>query len=151
MAPTPATPTLSCQVPLTRSRSHLQRPPLEEPSLPARAFLSDLISGLGRRGGAAAGWEELGGAGGPAPARRFLPAVPPTSVPWDAGGDENPEGRRGGQDPWGFGGRPRTGVNRTVALRCPSWGRAFPAQASSALETSGNWALGRGVGLVLAC
>ena len=27
---------------------------------------------------------------------------------------------------WCFGGRRRTGADRTVALRCPSWGRAYP-------------------------
>ena len=149
LAPTPRTPTLSFPLPLTRCRSHLQRPPLAGPSLPARASLSDLISGLGRRGGAAARWEELGGTGGPAPAWRFRPAAPPTSVPWDAGGHKNPEGRQGGQERWCFGGRRRTGADRTVALRCPSWGRAYPVQASSALETSGNWPLERGVGLSL--
>lgn len=53
--PNPLNPLL----PLTSCRSHLQWPPLLGPSLPARVSLSDLISGLGRRGGALMEWEGL--------------------------------------------------------------------------------------------
>lgn len=70
--------------PLTGCHSHLQRSPLWGPSLPARVSLSDLISGLGRRGGAVAEWEGLAPRG-PAPNLGFRPATAPTSAPWWAG------------------------------------------------------------------
>ena len=84
---------------------------------------------------------------------------PSTALPASSPAHFRPVGRWGPREPGRkargpgavvFRGRRRTGADRTVALRCPSWGRTYPVQASSALETSGNWALERGVGLVLA-
>lgn len=49
--PAPCGPSLAVILPLTSSRSHSQPAPPSGPKLPARVSLSDLISGLGRRGG----------------------------------------------------------------------------------------------------
>lgn len=90
----------------------------------------------------------MGGTGcarGPAPAQRFLLAAAPTSAPWGRG-RENPEEKQGGKEgrclgaDWSGGSR---GAEVPIVVK------GLPMQASSALEASGNWGLGRGVGLAL--
>lgn len=113
--------------PLTSCRGHLQRPPLWGPSLPARVSLSDLISGLGRRGGAAAEWAGLSTREGPPPPSASGPR--PHLLP--------PQVGRGRGEAW----RPYWGQGEGVGLgvRCPSGeGRIVLASSSSRA-----WALER--------
>lgn len=101
--------------PLTSCRGHLQRPPLWGPSLPARVSLSDLISGLGRRGGAATEWEELSAREDPPPPSASGPR--PHLLP--------PQVGRGRGEAWGpnWGQGEGTGLGGEVLV----WGRTCRA------------------------